>query len=90
MTYIYSVNNDDSGRGTGEDYFATKEEAVGFARECARDDYYPVEVWRWTVAADLPRRALFVALLMHLGWSVSGSNVLVATIPPRLEQEEEL
>jgi hypothetical protein len=81
MTYIYIVENDESGSGSGQDYFPTKKKAVEFAREVA--DSYPVEVYRITVA-DLPRRELLVALLMHEGWGM-GNLEVVATIPPSRE-----
>jgi len=83
MTYIYIVNNNWSMSGSGQDYFATQKKAVEFAREMA--DYHPVEVRRTTVA-DLPRRELLVALLMHEGWGM-GDDEIVATIPASREIE---
>ena len=55
MTYIYSIENDDSGSGDGTDYFATKKEAMQEGRQVASESYYPVMVTRLTVG-DLPRR----------------------------------
>jgi hypothetical protein len=85
MTYIYSIENDDSGSGSGSDYFATKKEAMQEGRQVASGSYYPVEITRSTVR-DLPRRELLVALLMCEGWLME--DEVIATFAPGLEIKE--
>lgn len=73
MTVIYSVYDDNEESG-GSSYFATKEEAIRYARENASGKDFDLVVTKNTVV-DLPIRQLAIRLLTGSGWCAKSEDV---------------